>query len=628
MNSMTPRLRNTAFNIVNHKETNVIVTAFLLFLSIYIALVAILDRNIVDPLSYQNISSFYPPNPINGFQMVNESFLTPTPSTTTISTTTVTNNDTIDTLLSIIQPQPTPEVVRYSIDSATTILSLFFLWIVALTFGRIVSYVYLPPLLGMLIAGMLIRNVLAFAEFWRIDMEWDHVLRQSAFILILIRCGLNIDPEVLRKSLGIFTSLGLISTTFEALAIVLAAHFLFYIPVPIAILFGYVLTSSSPAVTVPSIIRLQEQGYGTDKGIPTMILAASNMDNIYCITAFSVVASVIFTQNEDLGYLITRIPVEILVGALIGILVGLLLRVFPRNDVDSVHFVRSVFLCSSSVALLFGTHAIGCDMAGPVAVFLVCVISSMRWKIDNHQATRKEEHCYRILWDVFFQPFLFTLIGLQFDFSQMSWEILWNALAIIFIGVAVRFIAVLIMSFFMGLEYKEQIFVAICFFPKATVQAALAPLIIQFSTYGSTADHMQTVFQTCVLSILVTAPIGQLMIDFLGKMLLNKHVELTKRGLEPLSLPSYTPPEREPSFKLSDADNRLRLKVNGKSPAKSPVGTVTPLSDPPKFDEINQQAFEIFKEQRMGKQGSKLTSIDELQTERPISTTGDKPTKF
>ncbi|KAI6233846.1 hypothetical protein M3Y99_00877000 [Aphelenchoides fujianensis] len=628
-----PDLRNTVFNIVNHKETNVIVTAFLLFVSIYISLVAILDRNIVDPLNEQNSTRSYEYyNQVEGFTFGNDSATTTSPTTTTTTNTAdLFDNSSFDSFFPIvIDPQPTPEVIRYGVNSTTTILSLFFLWALATVFGRIVSYVFLPPLLGMLLAGFMIRNVVVFAEFWRIDAGWDHVLRQSAFILILIRCGLNIDPEALRKSLGIFCSLGLISTTIEAAAIVLAAHFLFYIPVPLAILFGFVLTSTSPAVTVPSMIRLQEQGHGIDKGIPTMILAAASIDNIYCITAFSIVASVIFTQNEDLGYMIARIPIEILVGALFGILIGLLLRVFPRNDIDSVHFVRSGFLCSASVALLFGTHAIGCDMAGYVAVFLVCVISSMRWKIDNHQSTRKEEHCFRILWDLLFQPFLFTLIGLQFDFSQMSWQILWNALAIIFIGVGVRFLAVLLMSFFMGLEYKEQIFVAVCFFPKATVQAALAPLIIQYTTSGSTADHMQTIFQTCVLSIIITAPIGQLMIDLLGKLLLDKHVELVKRGLEPLSLPTYNPPtDREPSLLVSDADNRLRLKVNGKSKLKSPPDALPPLSDPPKFEEINQQAFEIFKEQRMDKQGPKLTSIDEIHTEKPIPlVAADKPTKF
>lgn len=147
----------------------------------------------------------------------------------------------------------------------------------------------------MLLSGILIRNIDAFAEFWQIDSAWDHSLRQIAFILILIRCGVNVKSNALRQSVGIFTSLGFLSTTAEVISIVLTAHFLFEIPLIPSIMFGYILAATSPAVTIPSIIRLQHKGYGTDKGIPTMILASVGVDNIYCITAFTIFSS--FTQN-------------------------------------------------------------------------------------------------------------------------------------------------------------------------------------------------------------------------------------------------------------------------------------------------------------------------------------------
>ncbi|KAI6177842.1 hypothetical protein M3Y97_00951400 [Aphelenchoides bicaudatus] len=622
---MSATLKNTVFNLINHKETNVLVTALLLFISIYIALLSILDRNIVDPLRLP-----LPTLPSTNLTSFNETMIRPERVGPPDFSPNIyghvasqSSNLSSDNFTFIIEPigappKPQQEVIRDVVDQQTTILSLFFLWAIALFFGRIVSYFYLPPLLGMLLAGIMIRNIDVFAAFWQIDSNWDQVLRQFAFILILIRCGVNLEPEPLRRSLGIFTSLGFLSTTVEATAICLTAHFLFQIPVVISILFAYILSATSPAVTIPTIIRLQEKGYGTDKGIPTTILASVSIDNIYCITAFTIVGSVVFGVNG-------KKLIEILVGALVGILIGLLLRIFPRSDVDQVHFVRSVFICSCSVAVLFGTDAIGCYMAGPVSVLLLCVVSSMRWKVDNHHSTRKEEYCYRILWDALLQPFLFALIGLLFDFSQMSWEILWNALAIIFIGVCVRFIFILFMTFFMRFEAKEKLFVSLCFVPKATVQAALAPLIFQYQTTDSTSQHMQMIFQTCVLSILITAPIGQLIIELLGKVLLNKHIELAKRNLDPLPLPTLPPPsykmdkmDSEPNFLISDADNRLRLKVNGK-----------PTKEPSKFEEINQQAFEIFKEQRIGKKPNKPMVIDEITQVRKLpDVKEEKPTKF
>jgi hypothetical protein len=59
------------------------------------------------------------------------------------------------------------------------------------------------------------------------------------------------------------------------------------------------LSATSPAVTIPTIIRLQDKGYGTDKGIPTTILASVSIDNIYCITAFTIVGSVVFGFNGE-----------------------------------------------------------------------------------------------------------------------------------------------------------------------------------------------------------------------------------------------------------------------------------------------------------------------------------------
>jgi Kef-type K+ transport system membrane component KefB len=178
-------------------------------------------------------------------------------------------------------------------------MSLFFLWIAALLFGRLVGYFYLPPLLGMLLAGILIRNVDVFAEFWQINSNWDQILRRFAFILILIRCGVNLESKALRQSLSTFISLGLLPTTVEAIAIILVSYYLFAIPFANSLLFACVLTATSPAVTVPAIISLGERGYIKDNRISTTILASVSIDNIYCITVFTVVESLFFTGNSE-----------------------------------------------------------------------------------------------------------------------------------------------------------------------------------------------------------------------------------------------------------------------------------------------------------------------------------------
>jgi hypothetical protein len=44
------------------------------------------------------------------------------------------------------------------------------------------------------------------------------------------------------------------------------------------------------------MIRLQNEERGTNKGIPSIVLAAAAIDNIYSITAFSAVSSVVFAR--------------------------------------------------------------------------------------------------------------------------------------------------------------------------------------------------------------------------------------------------------------------------------------------------------------------------------------------
>uniref|UniRef100_A0A1I7S9J9 Na_H_Exchanger domain-containing protein n=1 Tax=Bursaphelenchus xylophilus TaxID=6326 RepID=A0A1I7S9J9_BURXY len=613
-----PNLKNTLINVINHRETNVAVTSIFIIISLYITFCAILQKDLGNPLA----EDFSPL-----LNVSNDSYLHP---------------------LEVIQPK---------VGTTVTVMALFLLWVIAMVFGQIIGWIYLPPLLGMLLAGIMVRNVDIFAQFFNIDAYWDDTLRNLAFLLILIRCGINLEPDALKRSLGVFTSLGFLSTTVEALAVVLVSHFMFDVSVALAILFAFVLTSTSPAVSGPSMIRLQEQGRGTNKGIPTTIMAAVSIDNIYCITAFSIVSSVVFTRNEDLTYLIVRIPIEVLIGMLFGILFGLLLRVLPRDDVHHVHFIRCAIISSFSTAIFFATRSIGCEMVGPIAVFMMVVVTSMRWKIDNHRMTRKEERCFKIVWDDFLQPFLFALIGLLFDFSVMNWDMFWNAMSILFIGAVVRIITVFIMSLFMFLSIKEKIFVSLCFLPKATVQAALAPLMIRYAYANHDPEKMNFLFNTCVLSILITAPIGQLIIDLLGKYLLDKEVNLSKRNFEPIKLPNLPEPngdfKREPSFIQADKDNRLRLQV---TPEKSPPfntstpkhhSTITttiakimtppttpkakpraveptppppPTMPPPSFDDIHSQAFEIFKEQRLKQErrlGGRVETITEVQTSRP-----------
>jgi NhaP-type Na+/H+ or K+/H+ antiporter len=584
MERMRPGVQNAAINIINHRETNLIITCIILFISVYITLIALFDRNLIHP--FGNIS---------------------------------TDNETVITNVS----------AQYEISRETpyshTIISLFFLWVCSIVVGRLAGYVYLPSLLGMLLVGMAFRNFGFLQGLLVINAEWENLIRTTAFILIFIRCAISLDPEALRNSLFVCTNLGIVSTTAEVAAIVLTSHFLYGVPVAISILFGYVLASTSPAVTVPTMITLAEKGRGVSKGIPTVVMSSSVVDNIYTIAAFTVASAVVFTTADDLSYTIVRIPVQLLIGALMGILAGLLLRSFPRPDAHLMHFTRAVLIFSISAAFFFGTQVIKSGVAGPLAVFTFCVVAAMRWKCDNHRMTRPEERGFKIVWNLVVMPLLFALIGLIFDFSMVSWRLFGQALAILFIGVLCRILVVFCVSLCTNLNIKEQCFMAFSLMPKATVQAALAPLLFQYCDNETNCQqHSQLLLQTCLWSILITAPVGQLILQWFGYFGLDKR--MTSGQVDPFqatAAPSqaWGSPQPESTFLFSDKDNRLHLEVN--NPTKSNNGTSAGKTndDPPTFEEINHQAYKIFKEQRLA------TSEVNDNANKPKALTYE-PTKF
>ncbi len=54
-----------------------------------------------------------------------------------------------------------------------------------------------------------------------------------------------------------------------------------------AAIMGAVLAAVSPAVVVPRMVKLMEEGYGVKQGIPQLILAGASVDDVYVIVLFS-----------------------------------------------------------------------------------------------------------------------------------------------------------------------------------------------------------------------------------------------------------------------------------------------------------------------------------------------------
>ncbi|XP_063116644.1 sodium/hydrogen exchanger 9B1 isoform X8 [Cavia porcellus] len=189
----------------------------------------------------------------------------------------------------------------------------------------------LPPLLGMLLAGFIIRNIPSIAKHVKVPTWWSSTLRSTALTVILIRAGLGLDPKVLQQMKTVCFRLSFGPCLVEACSAAVFSHFIMDFPWQWGFLLGFVLGAVSPAVVVPSMLRLQEAGYGAEKGIPTLLVAASSMDDIVAITGFNTFLNLIFSKGSVLHNILSTVW-DVLVGVLIGIVFGVFIQYFPSED--------------------------------------------------------------------------------------------------------------------------------------------------------------------------------------------------------------------------------------------------------------------------------------------------------
>ncbi|VDM49166.1 unnamed protein product [Toxocara canis] len=325
----------------------------------------------------------------------------------------------------------------------------------------------------------------------------------------------------LPKSSGAILRLGILSPILEATAIAIAAYFFFSMGVRAAIVFGMVLAATSPAVTIPTMLRLSKKGYGVSGGVPTMLLAAAAIDNMICITLFNVFLRLISSKSTFLAE-IGIIIAQIFIGLKLGLTNGILLRYFPSIKQAHFHFTRGAMLFALSLAFIFGGQAAGWDSGGVIATIIVSIVASLKWKTDNPDMTTKEADTFKLMWDLGGMQVLFVLIGYEFDFGTLDYGLVLRGLLIIAIGVLIRIISVYILSFGSGFKKLEQIFISLSFLPKATVQAALVPQLVDAYTGTRYAPQASIILTTCVFAILITAPLGQLILQLLGPKTLKR----------------------------------------------------------------------------------------------------------
>ncbi|MCJ7499034.1 cation:proton antiporter, partial [bacterium] len=336
--------------------------------------------------------------------------------------------------------------------------------------------------------------------------------RKIALIVILLRAGLELRRDTLHKVGPYAVTMSAVPAIFEIAAITLLAPPLLGLSWLEAAILGSILGAVSPAVVVPLMIDFMERGKGAEKGIPTLILGASAIDDVFVIVIFTVLLGMYGGGPVNWVWQALSVPISIVLGILLGLAVGYLLyRLFRRYDFKPPR--RTIILMGVAILLTWVEdilHGI-VPISALLGVMAIGFILLEKQEAIAHIISTKLKR----LW-VFAELLLFVLVGAQVNI-KVAWEAGLAGGLLILAGLAARSVGTWISLIGSGLDAREKLFAVVAYIPKATVQAAIGAIPLAAGLPGG-----EIILAVAVLSILITAPAGAIGIKFLGERILKE----------------------------------------------------------------------------------------------------------
>ena len=390
------------------------------------------------------------------------------------------------------------------------LLSIALILLVGMSMGWICRKIKLPGLLGMLITGIVLGPyVLNMLDIKLLGISED--LRKIALIIILTRAGLGLDLTSLKKIGRPAVLMCFVPATFELAGMLLLAPRLMGMNLLEAAVMGAVLAAVSPAVVVPRMVKLMEEGYGVKEGIPQLILAGASVDDVYVIVLFSTFSGMM--QGEGASVIrFVNIPVSIILGMIIGLTIGVLLAFyFQKVHIRDTAKVLIILGISFLLAAAEDSLTTPVTFSALIAIMFIGVgLQKKREAVAKRLAVK-----YAKLW-VAAEVFLFVLVGATVNIGYLG-RVGVRALLMIAGALLLRMAGVWVCLLGTGLKRGEKAFTMLAYTPKATVQAAIGgiPLALGFACGD-------TVLTVAVLAIVLTAPLGAFAIDLSYRKLLTK----------------------------------------------------------------------------------------------------------
>ena len=330
----------------------------------------------------------------------------------------------------------------------------------------VLTAIQIPPLVGMIIFGCLARNYLCESYMQHYPEAIAGEVRNICLSIILLRGGMELDFKGKGLTVVLLT---LIPQNFEAIGGALASRWIFNMPWTLCLAQGYTLGAVSPAVLVPSMMILHNAGYGTKKGIPTTLIAASSFDDIIAITVFSVFLTISFStldggENEDSNIWVEvgKNIAQILGGLIFGLTLGWTMKIFNRCDPRKTIGWKFILTLAVAIATPIMCKLLSVPESKYVLIIFYGYQCYQQWGED------KPEHELAIFW-MFCQPFLFGTVGAAIQFDKIQGSVIGYGFAVILISVSSRWFGTILAAFESKYTCKERAFMAFAWIPKATV---------------------------------------------------------------------------------------------------------------------------------------------------------------
>lgn len=388
------------------------------------------------------------------------------------------------------------------------LFSIALMLLVGMLAGWGCKKLHLPGLLGMIFTGIVL-GPFALNLIDGTILSISSELRRIALIIILTRAGLSLDINDLKKVGRPAILMCFVPACFEMTGMIILAPLLLHISYIEAAVMGAVIAAVSPAVIVPKMLKLMDEGYGVNKSVPQMILAGASVDDVFVIVMFSVFTG-LAQGNGVSAVSFIRIPVSIILGILIGMAAGTILAIYFKkiHIRDTVKVI--IFLC---ISFLLVTAEDRFSDIIPFASLIAVMCIGIALQRNRKEAAVRLSVKFNKLW-VCAEVILFVLVGATVNISYaISAGI--SAVILIFGVLLFRMAGVFVCMIKTKLNMRERLFCVISYMPKATVQAAIGGVPLSM---GLACGNI--VLMVAVLAIIITAPLGAFLIDLTYKRFL------------------------------------------------------------------------------------------------------------